>query len=257
MQDDNIPISSLPLPRWERITVRVNASHLKDIQTNLESVRRRIDQACRRSGRSVADITLVAVTKTETEDVIQTAFELGIRNFGESRVQEASSKIRFLSGLDPQPAWHMIGHLQSNKLKTALEIFDIIHSVDSLYLAEAINRYAARRVPILLQVNVAGETTKSGFPLTGIFQAFKEISDLPQLEIKGLMTIAPIVKDSEEVRPVFRKLRELRDHFHLEHLSMGMTDDFEIAIEEGATLVRIGRAIFGERESRLFVTKAG
>jgi PLP dependent protein len=244
---ENIPIFSCLSLDGRGFKVRVNTSHLKDIQANLEAVRQRIDKACRRSGRSVSDVTLIAVTKTQAEDAVQTAFKLGIRNFGESRVQEASRKINVLSGLYPQPTWHMIGHLQSNKLKTALEIFDIIHSVDSIYLAEALNRHAARKVPLFLQVNVAGETTKSGFPLTGIFKAFKEISALPHLEIKGLMTIAPIVKDPEEVRPVFRKLRELGDYFQLEDLSMGMTDDFEIAIEEGATLVRIGRAIFGER----------
>jgi PLP dependent protein len=218
-----------------------------DIKANLEAVHQRIERACRRSGRPVNDVTLIAVTKTEGEDAVRTAFDLGIRNFGENRVQEANRKIGYLFGLQPQPTWHMIGHLQSNKLKTALEIFDFIQSIDSTYLAQAINRRAAGKVPVFLQVNLAGETTKSGFSLMGISQAFKEIVTLPNLEVKGLMTIAPQVKDPEEVRPLFRKLRELRDSFRLEHLSMGMTDDFEIAIEEGATMVRIGRAIFGER----------
>jgi PLP dependent protein len=218
-----------------------------DIKANLEAVRHRIDQACRRSGRSVDDVTLIAVTKTIAEDAIRTAFKLGIRNFGENRVQEATPKIRSLMDLHPGPTWHMIGHLQSNKLKTALEIFNVVQSIDSVYLAEAVNRRAVRKVPVFLQVNVAGETTKTGFSLTNISQSFKQVRALSGLEIKGLMTIAPLVKNPEEVRPVFRKLRELGDHFHLEHLSMGMTDDFEIAIEEGATMVRIGRAIFGER----------
>jgi PLP dependent protein len=204
-----------------------------DIKANLEAVRHRIDQACRRSSRSTVDVTLIAVTKTIAEDAIRTAFQLGIRHFGENRIQEANPKIRSLSNLRPGLTWHMIGHLQSNKLKTALEIFNVVQSIDSVYLAEAVNRRAVRKVPVFLQVNVAGETTKTGFSLTNISQSFKQVRALPGLEIKGLMTIAPLVKDPEEVRPVFRKLRELRDSFHLEHLSMGMTDDFEIAIEEG------------------------
>jgi PLP dependent protein len=218
-----------------------------DIKTNLEAVRHRIDRACRRSGRSASDVTLIAVTKTEGTEAVRAAYQLGIRNFGENRVQEANPKIQALADLYPHPTWHMIGHLQSNKLKTALEIFDVIQSIDSLYLAEAVSRRSTRKVPVLLQVNVAGESTKTGFPLTAISRSFKQILTLPGLQVKGLMTIAPLVNDPEEVRPIFRKLRELRDSFQLEHLSMGMTDDFEIAIEEGATMVRIGRAIFGER----------
>jgi pyridoxal phosphate enzyme (YggS family) len=218
-----------------------------DIKANLGAVQYRIAQACLRSGRPINDVTLIAVTKTENANVIQTAFELGLRNFGENRVQEAEGKIKFLSCLQPKPAWHMIGHLQSNKLKTALELFDIIHSVDSIDIAGAINRRAVKKMPILIQVNVAGEASKSGFSLSGFSEAYKAIAILPNLEVKGLMTIAPLVQNPEEVRPVFRKLRELRDSLHLEHLSMGMTDDFEVAIEEGATLIRIGRALFGER----------
>lgn len=218
-----------------------------DVKVNLEAVQERIAQACHRSGRAIKDVTLIAVTKTEDVNIIQRAFELGIRDFGESRVQEAEKKINFLSGLQPRPAWHMIGHLQSNKLKTALEIFDVIQSIDSIDIAEAINRRAIRIIPIFIQVNISGEATKSGFSVSGVSRSFEEISNLPNLEVKGLMTIAPQVENAEEVRPLFRKLRELRDSFHLEHLSMGMTDDFEVAVEEGATLVRIGRALFGER----------
>jgi PLP dependent protein len=218
-----------------------------DIKKNLEAVRFRIAQACLRSGRSIEEVTLIAVTKTEDTEVIKTAFELGLRNFGENRVQEAESKIKQLSDLQPKPTWHMIGHLQTNKLKTALDIFDTFQSVDSLNLAEAINRHTVRKIPVLIQVNVSEEATKGGFLVAGISKVIAQISLLSNLKIKGLMTIAPLVKNAEEVRPIFRKLRDLRDTLNLEHLSMGMTDDFEIAVEEGATMIRIGRALFGER----------
>jgi PLP dependent protein len=218
-----------------------------DIKTNLENIRHRILQACLRSGRSVQDVTIVAVTKTESETAIQTAFELGIRNFGENRVQEAVKKILNLACLQPRPVWHMIGHLQSNKIKTALEIFDIIQSVDSLDIAVAVNGRASRRIPVLIQVNISGEESKGGISAADFPRSFGLISGLPNLEVKGLMTIAPLVEDAEKVRPVFRKLKEIGDAFGLKQLSMGMTDDFEVAIEEGATMVRIGRALFGER----------
>jgi len=142
----------------------------------------------------------------------------------------------------------MVGHLQTNKAKTALELFDIIHSVDSVKLAEVLSHRAERRIPILLEVNIGGEESKFGFAEEELAPAIEQISKLPNLEIKGLMTIAPLVEDPEQVRPVFRRLRQLRDSLGLEQLSMGMTDDFEVAIEEGATIVRIGRAIFGPRQ---------
>jgi pyridoxal phosphate enzyme (YggS family) len=220
---------------------------LADIQTNLANIRQRIDRACQRAGRSPDSVTLITVTKTIDAPVVEAAFTSGLRDFGENRVQEAGRKIKQLSYLQPRPHWHLIGHLQSNKVKSAVEIFDVIHSVDSLSLAEEINRRTPARKPVLLQVNVAAEDTKSGFLLAEIESAFKAISIMPGLQVCGLMTIAPLVKNAELVRPVFRRLRELRDTFHLEHLSMGMTDDFEVAIEEGATLIRVGRAIFGER----------
>ncbi len=221
----------------------------RDIQSNVDSVRERIRQACQRSGRSSAEVTLIAVTKTVSAEVIEMAFNAGIRNFGENRVQEAEKKVQALSALDPRPVWHMVGHLQSNKVNLALEIFDIRHSLDSFRLAQLVNQRAGRKIPVLLEVNVAGEETKSGFSLEQIIPAFKSISQLTNLEVKGLMTIAPLADNVEKVRPVFKKLRLLAEAFHLEHLSMGMTDDFEIAVEEGATLVRIGRAIFGERSA--------
>jgi PLP dependent protein len=221
-----------------------------DIQANLNFVRKRISMACQRVGRSPAEVTLIAVTKTVKPPEIETAFNLGIRNFGENRIQEAAEKIDALGYLKPGPVWHMIGHLQSNKVKAALDLFDVIQSVDSLGLAEAINQRAqgkTEKVPVFLQINIAGETTKSGFSLEESGSSFLAIRKLPRLEVRGLMTIAPQVENPEQVRPVFRRLRELRDSFQLQHLSMGMTDDFEVAVEEGATMIRIGRAIFGER----------
>ena len=221
-----------------------------DIKANIEQVRKRITRACQRADRSPEEITLIAVTKTVAPSAVATAYELGLRHFGENRVQEAEAKIGQLSALKPRPTWHMVGHLQTNKAQVAVAIFDIIHSVDSIRLAEVLSRRAPKTLPILLEVNVAGEASKSGFPLAEVEPALEAITRLPQLEIRGLMTIAPMVADAEEVRPVFRKLRSLRDSLGLKHLSMGMTDDFEVAIEEGATLVRIGRAIFGEREAK-------
>ncbi len=221
-----------------------------DIGANIEEVKERIARACQRVGRSPNEVTIVAVTKMVEPSAIATAFKLGIRHFGENRVQEAVEKIGQLSQLEPRPIWHMVGHLQSNKAKVAVELFDIIHSIDSVRLAEVISRRTQRTKPVLLEVNVSGEASKNGFPLAEVEPALEEIARLPSLEVKGLMTIAPMASDAEQVRPVFRELRSLRDSLGLEHLSMGMTDDFEVAVEEGATLVRIGRAIFGEREAK-------
>ncbi len=221
-----------------------------DIGANIEQVKERIASACQRADRSPDEVTIVAVTKMVAPSAIATALKLGLRHFGENRVQEAEAKIGQLSALKPRPIWHMVGHLQTNKAKVAVAIFDIIHSVDSIRLAEVLSRCARKTLPILLEVNVASEASKSGFSLAEVEPALEAIAGLPRLEIRGLMTIAPMVADAEQVRPVFRQLRSLRDSFRLEHLSMGMTDDFEVAIEEGATMVRIGRAIFGERETK-------
>jgi pyridoxal phosphate enzyme (YggS family) len=218
-----------------------------DIAANLRDVQGRIARACERSHRSPDEITLVVVTKEVGVPAIKAAFDCGVRDFGENRVQDAEDKIAQLSDLRPDIIWHMIGHLQSNKARTALELFDIIHSVDSVRLAEILSRRAEKDFPVLFQVSIVGEVTKSGFAVGELGTAVGEIRKLPNLNVKGLMTIAPLVADPEEVRPVFRKLRELRDFLGLEHLSMGMTDDFEVAVEEGATILRIGRAIFGER----------
>lgn len=218
-----------------------------DIEHNVQELQQCIAGACQRAGRSPDEVTLVAVTKAIEVPAIVAAFNAGIRNFGENRVQEAKPKIEQLEGLRADLTWHMVGHLQTNKAKTAVDIFDIIHSVDSLRLAEALSRHSQKKLPVLIEVNVSAEATKGGFRLPEVDEAIRQIGRLPNIEIEGLMTIAPWVSDAEEVRPVFRQLRQLRDALGLRHLSMGMTDDFEVAIEEGATLVRIGRAIFGER----------
>jgi pyridoxal phosphate enzyme (YggS family) len=218
------------------------------IEENVREIEKRVARACERSGRSPADVTVVAVSKTAGAAAIEAAFEAGVRHFGESRVQEARPKIEQLARLRPDVNWHMVGHVQKNKARTAVDIFDIIQSVDSIRLAEALDRYSSKRLPIFIEVNIAGEATKSGFEPGQVERALSEIAALPNLVVEGLMTVAPWVSDAEEIRPVFRQLREMRDALGLRHLSMGMTDDFEAAIEEGATLVRIGRAIFGERE---------
>lgn len=217
------------------------------IEANVREVMRSIERACERSHRLPSDIVLVAVTKGVGVTAIRAAFDCGIRNFGENRVQEAEDKIVQLSDLRKNITWHMVGHLQTNKAKKAVDLFDIIHSVDSFRLAEILSRRVKKTLPILIEVNVSGEVTKSGFAVDEVARAVGEIRHLPNLSVMGLMTIAPAVADPEEVRPVFRRLRELRDTMKLEHLSMGMSDDFEVAIEEGATIIRIGRAIFGER----------
>jgi PLP dependent protein len=218
------------------------------IERRIREIERRIAAAADKAGRSPAEVTIIGVTKTVDAGVVQQAFQAGMRHFGESRIQEAKEKIAALSALEPRPTWHMVGHLQTNKVKTATDLFDIIHSVDSIRLAEAVSQHAGHNVPILIEVNVSGEASKYGFSADEVCSAVEQLSRLPHLQVAGLMTIAPYTDNPEEVRPVFRQLRELRDSLGLEHLSMGMTDDFEVAVEEGATMVRIGRAIFGERE---------
>ena len=216
------------------------------IERNIQEIKKRIASAAERAGRSPDEITIVAVTKGVEPRDIRIAVEAGVRHIGENRVQDAKTKTECLSALEPRPTWHMVGRLQTNKVKTAVEIFDIIHSMDSVRLADAISKRAQNIYPVLLQVNISGEEQKTGFSMIDLPKAAEEVARLPNLEVKGLMTIAPFVRDSEEVRPIFRRLQQLRNSLGLEHLSMGMSDDFEIAVEEGATLVRIGRAIFKE-----------
>jgi hypothetical protein len=215
------------------------------IAERLALVRQRVARAAERAGRSPAEVTIVAVSKSFPAQAIAEAATAGIAHVGENRVQEAAAKIPALRHLPL--TWHMVGHLQTNKAKTALELFDIIQSMDSLRLAEVLSRSAERAIPVLLEVNVAGEASKFGFSPQEVLPAAEAVARLPHLDVRGLTTVAPLVNDPEEVRPVFRELRRLRDALGLAELSMGMTDDFEVAIEEGATLVRLGRAIFGER----------
>lgn len=230
---------------------------MDDLVERIRQVRLRVAEAAARSGRSIDDVTIVAVTKTVPAERVALAYELGLKVFGENRVQEARAKIAALPY--PLMRWHLIGHLQSNKVARAVELFDLIHSVDSLRLADALERGASgreRMVPILLQVNVSGEASKEGVSVDDLHMLAAEALRLPHLRVQGLMTIAPYTTQPEEVRPVFRRLRELRDGLRerfpdgsWDTLSMGMTNDYEVAIEEGATMVRIGRAIFGERSS--------
>ena len=231
------------------------ANMQEQLASRLEDVRRHMAEAARRSGRLPGEITLVAVSKTVPVELVKIAYNLGVTDFGENRVQEALTKI---AGFHPQGMrWHMIGHLQSNKAGKAAGSFDFVESVDSLHLAQALSRHAGeqgKRLPVLLQVNVAGEESKEGMALDEAPALARQIAELPAITVQGLMTIAPLVEDAEEVRPVFRGLRNLRERLQNEipqcswqHLSMGMTGDYRVAIEEGATIVRIGRAIFGER----------
>ena len=219
------------------------------IAERAEAVRLQIADACLRDRRSPEEVTLVGVSKGFPPEAVREAFAAGLSHFGENRVQEAQAKLPLLADLAPRPTWHMVGHLQTNKVKTALSLFDIIQSVDSLHLAQEISRRAPQsvRVPVLLEVNVAGEAAKYGFSPEELPARAEEVRALPGLEVRGLMTVAPMAADPEAARPVFRRLRELGDSLGLAELSMGMTDDFEVAVEEGATIVRIGRAIFGER----------
>ena len=219
------------------------------IRENIQEVQKRIDTACKRSGRLPDDITLVAVTKSVDATSITSAYEYGIKHFGENRVQEAEKKIEQLTILRQSVTWHMIGHVQTNKVKQVTRLFNIVQSVDSMRLATSLDIQAQDILPVLIQVNVSGENTKSGFSVDEVNAAISEMNHLSHLDIKGLMTIAPWTDNTEEIRSVFRTLRELRDKLGLEHLSMGMTDDYEIAIEEGATIVRIGRAIFSKRRT--------
>ena len=219
------------------------------VAERLQAVRLRIADACARAGRSPDGVTLVAVTKGFPPEAVREAAAAGVRHFGENRIQEAQAKLPALGDLSPKPTWHMVGHLQTNKVKTALNLFDIIQSVDSFHLAEAINRRAPQpdRVPVLLEVNVAAETAKYGFSPDELPSQAEAIRRLPGLDVRGLMTVAPMTDDRERLRPIFRRLRQLAQSLQLPELSMGMTDDFETAVEEGASIVRVGRAIFGER----------
>ena len=223
------------------------------LEENLATIRERINAACARASREPSSVTLLAVTKTQPPEVVSEAARLGLGLFGENKVQEAKNKIPQCPG---KVAWHMIGHLQSNKARDAVELFSMIESVDSFHLAEEINRraeQAAKTLPILLEVNIVGEASKFGYKPEQLLADFERLNSLARLEIHGLMTVPPWTPTPERVRPVFQRLRELKEQCEqrlgapLPHLSMGMSGDFEVAIEEGSTIVRIGTALFGER----------
>ena len=229
---------------------------MNSVSQNLDRVREQIAQAAAKAGRIVEDVQLVAITKTHPAEKAREAIEAGQALFGESRVQEARAKI---PELPSNLRWHFVGHLQKNKIRHALPLFEMIHSVHSLSLAQDINRVANEEglhPRVLLEVNMAGEGSKFGFSSERLRDEMEELLALPRLSILGLMTIPPIAEEAEESRKYFVQLRELRDRLQTEfrvdlaQLSMGMTQDFPVAIEEGATLVRVGTAIFGERRSR-------
>ncbi len=220
---------------------------LYNIEDKIIKLRSRIARACTRSCRDLAEVKVIAVTKNFSSAVVRDAIQCGLRDFGENRVREVYTKYKELDDIRPLIRLHFIGHLQTNKVKDALETVDIIHSIDTLRLAQVINERAAKKAPVLIQVNVTGEETKYGFSINEIGTAVSQISRMPNIEVLGLMTVAPLVADPQDVRPVFIRLKKLNTSYGCKELSMGMTDDFEVAIEEGATMVRIGRAIFGER----------
>lgn len=218
-----------------------------NIGHNIEALRTRIEKACRRGRRDVSEVKLIAVAKNFDSRIVRAAYDYGLRDFGENRVQEAAGKYSQLADVRGQLTLHYIGHLQSNKAPDALQIVDIIHSVDSLRLAGLLSAKAGRPLPVFLEVNLAGEPTKYGFSREGLDEAVKSVSALPNINILGLMTVAPVYHDAEQARPLFAAMKGLNSAYGFRELSMGMTDDFEVAVEEGATMLRIGRAIFGER----------
>jgi len=228
-----------------------------DLKARIESVRARIADAAERSGRSPDDVKLVAVSKTHPASVVRAAFDAGLRVFGENKVQEGEEKIEELKELACE--WHLIGHLQKNKVRKAVQSFDVIQTVDSVELARRVDRIAGEErnspLPVLVQIDLAGEERKSGIPAEDAEHLLAWIEKSDNLRLEGLMIIPPFLSDVNQVRPYFRRLREMRDDLKARgsfgtgrgELSMGMSHDFEAAIEEGATIVRVGTAIFGER----------
>lgn len=239
----------------------------RKLADNLKRVRERIHAACARSERRSEDVKLVAVTKTVEIDIIRAAIESGLHDFGENRVQELAKRAGMVrehlsrrrametASTPPNPRWHMVGHLQRNKVRALLPWADTIHSLDSLRLAEEISAEANRigkTISLLIEVSVAGEKTKSGIAVGATSHFAEHIATLPGIKIAGLMTMAPLADDSEKARPYFARLREIFEDMQSEgvvgpdfrELSMGMTNDFEVAVEEGATMIRVGRALF-------------
>lgn len=225
------------------------------IKENLLRIQEKIFAACARVGRSEKDVSIVAVSKTVTADRIREAIDAGVEIIGENRVQEAWAKYQ---EIERTATWHMVGHLQTNKVKQALKFIDVIQSVDSLHLAQEISKRAVasdRTVEVLIEVNTSGEASKFGSSPEGAVDLIFQVASLDRVRISGLMTVGAFLPDPEDVRPCFIRLRKLADevnalkipNVNIQHLSMGMTNDFKVAVEEGATLLRIGRAIFGER----------
>ncbi len=226
---------------------------MKTIINNLETINEKIKKTALKANRNPQEIKLVVVTKTATIEQIKEAISAGVKIIGENKVQKAKEKYQILTaGIE----WHLVGHLQTNKVKYAIEIFDLIHSVDSIKLAKEIDKRSLQFgmiTNVLVEVNVSGEETKYGIKPEEAEPFLKEISEFSRIRVRGLMTIAPIAEDKEEARTYFRKLRELFEkiksknikNVKMDYLSMGMTEDFEVAIEEGANMVRIGRGIFG------------
>lgn len=227
------------------------------IRENIAIVQERIAAACRRSGRRPEEVKLVAISKTVPPELVREAYEGGLRDFGENRVQEAKTKRPALSDLTV--TWHLVGHLQTNKAKVARELFHWVHSVDSIRLAQKLHQAAVcsgDRLLVLIEVNLGGELTKSGVREQEVIPLAEQVGQLETLELRGLMVIPPFLEDPEQARPYFRRLRELAHaieskklaNLSMQELSMGMSHDFEVAIEEGATMVRVGTAIFGPRQ---------
>ena len=221
---------------------------------NVQKIKERIERACERAGRDPGEVSILAASKTRTPEEIREVFEAGIRLFGENRVQEARDKIPLLSDLPIE--WHMIGHLQRNKVKYAVNLFDVVESLDSKELADELEKRLSKlgkKMRVFIEVKLSPEETKHGCSPEEALELARHVLSLEHLKLEGLMTVPPYFEDLELVRPYFRKLREIRDNLedalgiNLPHLSMGMSHDFEVAVEEGATIVRIGTAIFGER----------
>lgn len=225
------------------------------LKENLQSVEENIKKACEKAGRKREDVTLIAVSKTKPVEMLQEIYDQNIRNFGENKVQEMCDKMEVLP---KDIKWHMIGHLQTNKIKYIIGKTELIHSVDSLHLAQEISKQAVKhdvQTDILIEINIANEQTKFGIDAGDTIQLVREIAALPNIHIKGLMTIAPFVENPEDNRLYFRRIHQLSvditkeniDNVNMDILSMGMTEDYMVAIEEGATMVRVGTGIFGER----------
>src|SRR5580765_8414815 len=223
---------------------------MTDIRANLDRVRERVARAAERAGRRASDVLLIGVSKTVEVARIRQAIEAGVAALGENRVQEARDKVSEIGR--PVP-WHLIGHLQTNKVRDALELFDVIHSLDRLDLAKELDKRArarGRTVDVLVEVNVAAEVSKGGVAPDGLGDLLDSVAAMSSLKVRGLMAVPPEAKDPDDSRVWFRALRKLGEHYSFSELSMGMSGDFEVAIEEGATMVRVGTAIFGPRAPR-------